>query len=62
MRERERERERFSTTGQPSDVDEEDKKKIKEKPRDYCSISLLCTTLVHKKIPKNLRIQVYKNL
>ena len=27
----ERERERFSTTGQPSDVDEEDKKKIEEK-------------------------------
>ena len=26
-RERERERERLSTTGQPSDVDEEDKKK-----------------------------------
>ena len=49
--EREREKERFSTT----DVDEEDKKKIKEKPRDHCSISLLCTTLVHKK-PKNLRI------
>ena len=47
--ERERERERFSTTGQPSDVDEEDQKMIEEKPREHCSISLLCTTLVHKK-------------
>ena len=29
--ERERERERFSTTGQPSDVDEEDPKKDRRK-------------------------------
>ena len=29
--ERERERERFSTTGQPSDVDEEDQKKDRRK-------------------------------
>ena len=56
-RERERERERFSTTWQPSDVDEEDKKKIEEKPRNHCSIRLLCTTLEHK---KNLKISASK--